>query len=690
MNENDELEIELENPNEGIDINEENYVYINIPEGVIDELEAEIALRALITEAGAQIALEINNSTYVLTAKLKDKNGNVIYTSNGIDLPIESMIINGEYDEETKKLILTLQNGQTIEISLADLISGLVSETRLVEVLQDYYTKTQVYNKTETDAMFAEEESEISKTNDRVDRLYNSLPKNNVSGESVDITDSADLPLAEFGLKGKSEQDGTPTPENPIAINSVGDNVNLFDKNTTNIINGQIRSSGAIEDHENGAKTCFISVKPNTTYTIQKVISSVFYIGTTATTPQVGMTVSQFGNYTSNKNASITTSSTSNYLCIFYYYPTSDILTEQQILNSIKIEEDSTASPYSPYGMGCASIEKSNKNLLDISANNVSLSSAGQGNPTVTFNDDGFTATGYGGGIWFYVPYQSGQTHMLSLKHNGAFTNIRTYKKNKTTQLQNIATILSSGSHTAQITSTDEDGYYIRFWVEANSNAKLDYAMIENSTTATTYIAHQGKTYIIPTQQPMRSIGDVKDDFVLQNGEWYERHKIFRKVFDGTENWSLTDSVYYLKAITDYKISYGNICLCTHYLSMPNVGNTSAVEDKKCCFFISHAAFRFYIKDTSITSLEDFKSYLAEQYASGTPVYVDYILEEPTLIACTNEQSAVLNQILEDGTYQGITHYYSNDTVKATINLTYYQDWTTRLDNIEARLDLLE
>ena len=33
----------------------------------------------------------------------------------------------------------------------------------------------------------------------------------------------------------------------------------------------------------------------------------------------------------------------------------------------------------------------------------------------------------------------------------------------------------------------------------------------------------------------MRSIGDVRDDFVKLNEIWYERHKIYRKIFDGTE-----------------------------------------------------------------------------------------------------------------------------------------------------------
>ena len=96
---NEDIEITLDNENENIDVNEENYVYINIPESVIEEMQEEINARSLITETGSQIALEVNNENFRIKAKLKDKNGNVIYTSNEIDLPLESVVVNGTYDD---------------------------------------------------------------------------------------------------------------------------------------------------------------------------------------------------------------------------------------------------------------------------------------------------------------------------------------------------------------------------------------------------------------------------------------------------------------------------------------------------------------------------------------------------------------------------------------------------------------
>lgn len=76
----------------------------------------------------ADLKFEINSSTFVITAQLKDSNGNLIGHERTIDLPLESVVVNGAYDDQTKKVILTLQNGNTIEFSVADLVSGLQTE----------------------------------------------------------------------------------------------------------------------------------------------------------------------------------------------------------------------------------------------------------------------------------------------------------------------------------------------------------------------------------------------------------------------------------------------------------------------------------------------------------------------------------------------------------------------------------
>lgn len=75
---------------------------------------------------GAKIALDIDNSTFVMTASLKNAD-NTDLSSAQIDLPLETMVINGSFNSETKKVVLTLQSGATVEFSVADLVDGLLS-----------------------------------------------------------------------------------------------------------------------------------------------------------------------------------------------------------------------------------------------------------------------------------------------------------------------------------------------------------------------------------------------------------------------------------------------------------------------------------------------------------------------------------------------------------------------------------
>lgn len=66
--------------------------------------------------------------TYVITTTLKDQDGNTLGTAQSIDLPLESVVVSGSYDAQTKEVILTLKDGSQIRFSVADLVSGLQTE----------------------------------------------------------------------------------------------------------------------------------------------------------------------------------------------------------------------------------------------------------------------------------------------------------------------------------------------------------------------------------------------------------------------------------------------------------------------------------------------------------------------------------------------------------------------------------
>lgn len=80
------------------------------------------------TKYGASLDLTIDPTTFVITATLKDQDGNALGTPKTIDLPLETVVVSGSYDKTKKEIVLVLENGNTIEVPVGDLIAGLQKE----------------------------------------------------------------------------------------------------------------------------------------------------------------------------------------------------------------------------------------------------------------------------------------------------------------------------------------------------------------------------------------------------------------------------------------------------------------------------------------------------------------------------------------------------------------------------------
>lgn len=74
---------------------------------------------------GVKHSISLDSSTYVLTLISTDPRGNVISTST-VDLPIEKLVSNVLYNEDTKELTITFQNGENVIINMEVLVSDLV------------------------------------------------------------------------------------------------------------------------------------------------------------------------------------------------------------------------------------------------------------------------------------------------------------------------------------------------------------------------------------------------------------------------------------------------------------------------------------------------------------------------------------------------------------------------------------
>lgn len=199
---------------------------------------------------------------------------------------------------------------------------------------------------------------ELKNENEKLTQDLNGVAVNSeeLIEESPTLNDSADkVRFKKFSVQGNSVQSEVPTSQVPSEIKNVtsinGKIVceNIFDKNDINNIINNCYLDEAKLSASSGGKTLFVKVKPNTSYTISKIVSSRFSIATTNETPTIGSLIYNRTQQNSAASISITSDSNSKYLVMFYYNPATDTLTEQQILDSIQIEEGSIATPYKPY-----------------------------------------------------------------------------------------------------------------------------------------------------------------------------------------------------------------------------------------------------------------------------------------------------------------------------------------------------
>ena len=112
--------------------------------GYIDNSVSNLVNYELKGKTGTNLGVSIDNTTYVMTIDLKNTAGDVISTGS-VDLPLESMVIGASYDDSTKEIVLTLQSGEEVRFSVADLVSGLVSQstfdTKMNEISQEFSHK---------------------------------------------------------------------------------------------------------------------------------------------------------------------------------------------------------------------------------------------------------------------------------------------------------------------------------------------------------------------------------------------------------------------------------------------------------------------------------------------------------------------------------------------------------------------
>lgn len=185
------------------------------------------------TKYGASITVSLNTTDYKLTTMLKDQDGNTLGTAQVVDFPIESVVVNGSYDSTNKKIVLTLQNGNTIDIPVGDLISGLQSEitssNKLDADLVDDSTSTNKFVTATNKTTWNGKQDAITSSNKLSASLVNGLATVATSGSYNDLSNKPTIPseVTESTVSGWGFTKNIGTVTSVNSVSPVNGNVTL-------------------------------------------------------------------------------------------------------------------------------------------------------------------------------------------------------------------------------------------------------------------------------------------------------------------------------------------------------------------------------------------------------------------------------------------------------------------------------
>lgn len=207
---------------------------------------------------------------------------------------------------------------------------------------------------------------------------------------------------------------------------------------------------------------------------------------------------------------------------------------------------------------------------------------------------------------------------------------------------------------------------YIRLSLWHDYFEDIKKAQLEKGTTATEYEPYHSNTITIPLNEPLRGIGDIKDEVVCKDGVWGVERKISKVVYDGSESWALnftTDirlSVY--RAFTDGKTPlFMRKVLCDKLISSP-AGNKNDEENVYICS--SNPNGNNFIIDLPIDvvpSLAEFFTWLSEN-----PITVEYELATPVFEPFTDQ-----SPFYQMKSYDTVTYISTDSKVEPSIEVKF-------------------
>lgn len=486
-----------------------------------------------------------------------------------------------------------------------------------------------------------------------------------------------------------------PSPEYPSRVETVGSNINEFDKSASPIY---VAGSTATEI-ENGIRIatissnqglfCLYKIKDITNFKGKTFTVKANWIASASNKGRIilGLCDSNGGNrisgadtYVSGEAISYTipdTLSTSTYLALWLYSNANGTAQTGDYVDytDIKVEPGDKATAYSPYGIGSVEIDVGNKNWLklenetflitgvNVETNNNCIKLNGQtSNSGQVFN--GTNNRKYLGnfkkGKYTFSIKESGD---INYNNSAIAIYIRTSEKILvSTQLHTTSIIRNGTFELTENTDIYISGYYGSSGISL-TNAQI-LLQIELGETASEIVEHQSQTKIVPIQEEM-----LEDDYIAD----VEYHTWGKVILTGNESWAFAE-----ESIQPFRLNLSDSeqltpsqdivpnVYCSHFT--PVAWNSS--KDKLDAWTTALVGTQLAFGYREITTLEDWKAWLQEQYNSGNPVIVYYKLAIPLELELTPEQSNVAYQLENIELFDGINYITATSSIDPELEVT--------------------
>lgn len=542
-----------------------------------------------------------------------------------------------------------------------------------------------------------------------------STTKTTEESEALTITDCAGV-NGKLDIKsGKSEQETSTQGKNKFDSSKCDYSTDIlnasFTLDNTNKIT--IKSSGTW-----ARISCKVSnLKPNTQYTISSDITNDsgdacgFYTDTK----------SSLSNSNSFKSKlTLTTDSEGTFYVILFSNWSANASSGIVVFDNIQLEEGDTATPFEVFipNMPSPDYPSPIRNVGDnINLLNITNDYTGTNNG-ITFSYDSATQTFKCKGTLtstnFYARINISDFG-FDFDTNKKYTMSIDRKIPANLQLRSSSgdngtiTCLDNGNKSVQLLNSEPTGFMLYVNNAANGTIydfEFKVKIEEGLTTPYTpyncgsvdlKVENEDKTQSKIVSFPFTK-GQLlhKGDYLAEDGIHQVRGTL---VLDGTEtgwNWAdlggsgIENSTTTSISISNMKIGNFLEGVCSHFkVETLKVINTLRLG-------ANNNEIYFYLDGSKFNSLDTWKSYLAEQYANGTPVIVEYELAEEIVIPYTEEQEEAYYQLQHLLMYEGYTSIECIDEIKPDIQVTYSYNneintsYGKKIDSLEERIRQLE